>query len=476
MGHLHIIGICGTAMAGLAYLAKDMGWQVTGSDMGIYPPMSTFLEASGIVAFSGFKAENLCPSPDLVLVGNAISRGNPELEALLDSTISYQSGSQWLFENVLQGRHPIVVTGTHGKTTTSSLVAWLWESAGLSPGFFIGGIPANFGQGVRSTRGPWVVVEGDEYDTAFFDKRPKFLHYRPRTLILHNLEFDHADIYPDLEAICTQFRLLLRSVPASGLIIANGNDLEISRVLRNAYTPVVKYGMDGDFQFTAKLLQSDGQHWSFCHQGEELFQVQWSLLGKHNVMNGLAAAATAISHGISASAIKRGLESFQGVARRLQKRIDLHGISVYDDFAHHPTAIAVTLAAMRATTAGHDEDHPGRLWAVLEPRSNTMRRRVHQGRLAPALAHADFVILARPSSRGLSEEDLLDVDEIAARINSSGTQSAVVVDHVEGAIQYLRRQLIWGDRVVVMSNGGFDDIFDRLKGAILQMRGQGENL
>ncbi|MBF0369888.1 MAG: UDP-N-acetylmuramate:L-alanyl-gamma-D-glutamyl-meso-diaminopimelate ligase [Magnetococcales bacterium] len=459
--HLHIIGICGTAMAGLASLARDGGWQVTGSDAGVYPPMSTFLQERGITTYEGFRPENLNPVPDLVLVGNAISRGNPELEALMDLDIPYRSGAEWLFQHLLEGRHPIVVAGTHGKTTTTSIIAWLWEHAGEEPGFFIGGIPLNFGQGVRYPKRDWVVVEGDEYDTAFWDKRPKFLHYRPRTLVFHNLEFDHADIYPDLEAICTQFRFLLRTVPPSGLILANGDDSEVECVVRESFTPIVRYGLDGDFPFTARLDKEDGSHWTLIRDGEPLFSVQWKLLGRHNVINALAASAAALSHGLSPEKIKSALELFEGVARRFQLRYEINGISVYDDFAHHPTAVATTLAAIGA--AGR-----GRIWAVLEPRSNTMRRRVHQGRLAPALAQADRVLLARPKARGLPDEELLDVEEVADRINSGGTQSAVVVEDAGEAIEILQKQLEPGDQVVVMSNGGFDDILGKLHDTLSQ--------
>jgi UDP-N-acetylmuramate: L-alanyl-gamma-D-glutamyl-meso-diaminopimelate ligase len=460
--HLHIIGICGTAMAGLAALAKEKGWRVTGSDHGIYPPMSTFLEQQEIQLFEGFRAENLDPAPDQVLVGNAISRGNPELEALLELGLPYCSGAEWLFDNVLEGRHPVVVAGTHGKTSTASLTARVLDGGGWQPGFFIGGIPKDFGQGVRYPQSPWVVVEGDEYDTAFFDKRPKFLHYRPRTLILHNLEFDHADIYPDLEAIRKQFRLLLRLVPGSGHIIANGDDPEIRNLLPHGFSQVITYGFDEKNSYHARLQQGDGRHWQLFKGDEKLLTVKWEQLGEHNVLNGMAAAVVALTHGMAPELVKTGLEGFQGVARRLQKRFEIKGITVYDDFAHHPTAIKTTLSGLRAAVG-----ESGRVWVVLEPRSNTMRRRIHQDRLAQALAPADRVILARPAPRGLSEAELLDADAIVQSLNSDRDsnmeKTAYVVADAAAAVAQLSTQLQSGDHVVIMSNGGFDGIHDRIQ-------------
>ncbi|MBF0261564.1 MAG: UDP-N-acetylmuramate:L-alanyl-gamma-D-glutamyl-meso-diaminopimelate ligase [Magnetococcales bacterium] len=462
LNHLHIIGICGTAMAGIAALAREAGWRVTGSDAGVYPPMSDFLAGLAIPVAEGFRAENLIPAPDLVVVGNAISRGNPELEALLDAGLPYVSGPEWLQTHVLQGRHPVVVTGTHGKTTTTSLMARVWEEAGWGPGFLIGGIPLDFGVGARAPQGPWIVIEGDEYDTAFWDKRPKFLHYRPKTLILHNLEYDHADIYPDLEAIRTQFRLLLRTVPSSGLVLANGDDPEIEALLSHVHSRVIRYGLDGAYPFTARLEQEDGRVWTVVRDGEDLFTVTWTMTGRHNVMNGLAVAAAALSHGMPPSRIRNGLAAFRGVARRLQQRFEIQGVTVYDDFAHHPTAIATTLRGLRA--------HVGeaRIWVILEPRSNTMRRRVHQARLASAFEAADRLILARPAARGLPAEELLDVDAIVATINrerplSGDEPRALVVDGAAETVAFLTGRVRPGDRLVVMSNGGFDGIHERLR-------------
>ncbi len=461
MRHLHIIGICGTAMAGLAVLAKEQGWRVTGSDNGIYPPMSTLLEEVGIPLQEGFRLENLQPRPDLVLVGNTISRGNVELEAVMDQDLPYCSGAQWLYEHVLAGRHAVVATGTHGKTTTTSLLAKVWEEAGWHPGFLIGGIPLDFGRGSRLSHGPWVVVEGDEYDTAFFDKRPKFLHYRPKTLIINNLEFDHADIYPDLEAIRRQFRLLLRSVPSSGHIIANGDDAEVRALLPLALSRVVTYGLHGEHDFTARPESADGSDWTLLRRGEPLCRVQWAMLGEHNLYNGLATAAAALTHGMPVAALKAGLEGFQGVARRMQLRFEVGGVKVYDDFAHHPTAIATTLAGLRARIGTE------RLWVVLEPRSNTMRTRVHQDRLAPAFALADHLLLARPQARGLAPEQMLDVEAIVAQVNArpqqGGIPTAVVVTNGHEAVVVLKQYCQPGDHVVIMSNGGFDGIHLKLQ-------------
>ncbi|MBF0124712.1 MAG: UDP-N-acetylmuramate:L-alanyl-gamma-D-glutamyl-meso-diaminopimelate ligase [Magnetococcales bacterium] len=467
MARLHIIGICGTAMAGLAALAQESGWQVTGSDQGVYPPMSLFLQQRAIRVAEEFSAQNLVPKPDLVLVGNAVSRGNPELEAVLEQAIPCQSGAEWLQRHVLVGRHPIVVTGTHGKTTTSSLIAWLLDYAGWQPGFLIGGIPTNFGFGARFPAGPWMVIEGDEYDTAFFDKRPKFHHYWPRTLLLHNLEFDHADIYADLAAIRQQFRLLLRLVPRTGLILVNHEDAEMVQLVKEmpnhqaAYGQVVHYGLSTHLPFAATLQQEDGRRWTLLRDGYVIGEVNWSLLGRHNLLNGLAAAAVALSHGIDSSVVCAGLQRFAGVARRLQVSGSGNGIQVYDDFAHHPTAIATTLAGLRARVGNE------RIWALLEPRSNTMRRRVHQQQLAAAFVDADRLLLARPAARGLPADQLLDVDAVVASCNCHHPGTAQVIEDAQEAVQILQQQAQSGDHIVIMSNGGFGGIHGLLQSQLL---------
>lgn len=461
--HLHIIGICGTAMAGLAALAQGGGMRVTGSDANVYPPMSTFLENKGITLMEGFKASNLDARPDLVLVGNAISRGNPELEAVLDLGLPYRSGAEWLCHHVLEGRKPIVAAGTHGKTSTASLAAWTWESAGLQPGFLIGGIPLDFGEGARFPGGDFVVVEGDEYDTAYWDKRSKFLHYRTHTLLLNNLEYDHADIFPDMEAIRVQFRLLLKTVPSSGLIVMNGEDGELEGIVASGcWTPVIRYGIDGDFPIRGRMESLDGRRWSLLRDGKELIRIDWALTGRHNVMNGLAVAAAALHHGLTPEVIKKGFESHKGVARRMELRGKAGGVAIFDDFAHHPTAMETTLAGF-----GSEEEREGRVWAIVEPRSNTMRRRFHQDRLAPALKGADRVILARPAPRGLSPEELLDVEAVVAEINVARPGSAFVADDASLAIEIVVEHSAPGDKVVVMSNGGFDGIHERLQQALL---------
>ncbi|MBF0186402.1 MAG: UDP-N-acetylmuramate:L-alanyl-gamma-D-glutamyl-meso-diaminopimelate ligase [Magnetococcales bacterium] len=458
MQHLHIIGICGTAMAGIAALAQDAGWRVTGSDSGVYPPMSLFLAERGIDVCDGYSPDNLEPIPDLVVVGNTISRGNPELEALLDRGLPFRSGAEWIHRHMLEGRHPVVVAGTHGKTTTSSMTAWLWEHGGWQPGFLIGGIPANFNQGVRFPAREWVVLEGDEYDTAFFDKRSKFLHYYPKTLILHNLEYDHADIYPDLEAIRVQFRVLMKLVPGSGHVLANGDDPEIMTLAENSFGTLSTYGFGSDVRFRAEMAGRDGRNWTLFMDGEAQFQVSWKLLGEHNVLNGLAAAAAALIHGMPPETVKAGLESFAGVQRRLQWRFEERGVTVYDDFAHHPTAITTTLTGMQAALG-----EEGAVWAVVEPRSNTMRRRIHQDRLPTALRDADRVLLARPAARGLSAEELLDVEQVVSTLNAKKPGMARVVDDATQAIAILNEESRSGDHVVVMSNGGFDSIHKRLQ-------------
>nr|WP_176704657.1 UDP-N-acetylmuramate:L-alanyl-gamma-D-glutamyl-meso-diaminopimelate ligase [Candidatus Magnetococcus massalia]CRH08261.1 UDP-N-acetylmuramate:L-alanyl-gamma-D-glutamyl-meso-diaminopimelate ligase [Candidatus Magnetococcus massalia]CRH08328.1 UDP-N-acetylmuramate:L-alanyl-gamma-D-glutamyl-meso-diaminopimelate ligase [Candidatus Magnetococcus massalia] len=457
MKHLHIIGICGTAMANLAALAKADGWHVTGSDAGVYPPMSTFLEDQDIELQEGFRAENLQPAPDLTLVGNAISRGNPELEALMAQGLPYTSGAAWFHDHVLAGRHPIVVSGTHGKTTTTSMMAKVWEEAGWQPGFLIGGIPADFGQGSRFPQSQWVTVEGDEYDTAFFDKRPKFLHYRPRTLILNNLEFDHADIYADLEAIRVQFRLLLRTVPPNGLVLANWDEPEIRELAAQAYSPVVSYGLEEGATYRAELLTPEGSQWRLLRDGEPLVEIHWGHFGRHNVSNALAVCAAALEHGMNPEQLKVGLERYQGVARRLQVRAKSGGVTLYDDFAHHPTAITTTLQGLRDKVG-----QGARIWAILEPRSNTMRRRIHQERLAQALAPADRILIARPASRGLADDDMLDVHAIAQQLSSQDAQRARVVEDAEEVMAAITPELAGGDEVLVMSNGGFGGLHLKL--------------
>ena len=442
---LHILGICGTFMGGLAALARELGLAVEGSDASVYPPMSTQLEALGIALMPGYAAEHLQPSPgrpapDLVLVGNAMSRGNPAVEYLLDQRLRYTSGPQWLGDTVLAGRDVLAVAGTHGKTTTSSLLAHLLEQAGRAPGFLIGGVPGNFGVSARLGNGEPFVIEADEYDTAFFDKRSKFVHYRPRIAILNNLEYDHADIFPDVAAIQRQFHHLVRTVPGHGRLIVNVHDERLAEVLAmGCWTPVETFGIGrGDWQ--ASLIEADGSAFAVRRAGEWIGEVRWSLLGQHSVMNALAALAAAAAAGCDPRALLPAFTSFESVKRRMELVGEVSGVRVYDDFAHHPTAIATTLAGLRARVGA------ARILVALEPRSNSMRQGAHAEALAPALADADTVVfLQRP-------ELPWDVARVTAALGGRGS----TVPTVEALIDALCARAQPGDQVIFMSNGGFE--------------------
>jgi len=440
-------------MAGLAALARESGVGVSGSDAGAYPPMSTQLAEQGIEVWSGYDPGHLEPAPDCVVVGNVISRGNPALEAVLNRGLPYTSGPQWLAEHVLAGRHVLAVAGTHGKTTTASLLAWILEHAGLGPGFLIGGVPANFACSARLGTGPHFVVEADEYDTAFFDKRSKFVHYRPRTLVLNNLEYDHADIFPDLAAIERQFHHLVRTVPGQGLIVTNGADASLARVLeQGCWTPVERFGPKGAWQ--VELLTADASRLRVRHHGGEVGELSWPLLGRHNANNALAAIAAAAHAGVAPDRSLAALAGFRGVKRRLELRGEAGGVSVYDDFAHHPTAIASTLAAVRAARAH------GRVLAVLEPRSNTMRMGVHEHALGASLGAADGVfVYARPD---------LQWDPRAA-FAALGAR-AQLFDMLDDLVSAVAGAAHAGDRVVVMSNGDFGGVHDKLLAALRTRR------
>jgi UDP-N-acetylmuramate: L-alanyl-gamma-D-glutamyl-meso-diaminopimelate ligase len=451
--HLHILGICGTFMGGVAALARAAGHRVTGSDTAVYPPMSTQLEAQGITLIEGYGPEQLDLRPDVVVVGNVMSRGKPVIERLLDSGLPYTSGPQWLAENVLRGREVAAVAGTHGKTTTSSMLAWILEDAGRDPGFLIGGVPANFGVTARTGSGPFV-IEADEYDTAFFDKRAKFVHYRPRHLLLANLEYDHADIYPDLAAIQRQFHHLVRTVPPSGRIAWNAGDANLDATLAmGCWTPLVGFARDKPAPWRARLAAPDGSAFEVLHEGEQVGIVRWPLIGVHNVENGLGAVVSAAGMGVPPAAACAALGRFAGVKRRLELRGEAGGIRVYDDFAHHPTAISLTIDGLRRQ---HDR---GRIVAVLEPRSNTMRLGVHRGELAAALAGADRVWLYQPA--GLE----WNLDDVAAALGGK----ARVLPDVSAIVAGLAGELLPGDRVLVMSNGGFGGLHERLL-AVLRSR------
>nr|VFK78107.1 MAG: UDP-N-acetylmuramate: L-alanyl-gamma-D-glutamyl-meso-diaminopimelate ligase [Candidatus Kentron sp. SD] len=455
--HLHILGICGTFMAGIAVLARQLGHKVTGQDAGAYPPMSDQLAAAGIPVREGYSPEYLQPSPDCVLVGNALSRGNAVVEYLLDHRLPFMSGPAWLAENVLRDRWVLAVAGTHGKTTTSALLAFILDEAGPArPGFLIGGIPRNFGVSARLGEAPFFIVEADEYDTAFFDKRSKFIHYRPRTLILNNIEFDHGDIFPDLAAIETQFHHLVRIVPGNGCILYLHDDEAIRRVLnRGCWTPTESFGGSSTTWRAKKppgsaRIGDDGSRFSVWHQGRESGQVDWELLGQHNVQNALGAIGAACHASIPVASSCHALGRFRGIKRRMEKRGTVRDITIYDDFAHHPTAIATTLAGLRARVGRE------RIIAVFEPRSNTMRLGIHRHALAPALAEADLVWIHVPS------EIDWDVNSVVTRFGPGGH----IRDDIHAIITDIVRIARPKDHILIMSNGSFGGIHQRLLTAL----------
>ena len=437
----HILGICGTFMGGLAALAREHGDDVEGSDQNVYPPMSTQLEALGIALASGYSADHIGADVDEVIVGNALSRGNPAVEHVLDRGLRYTSGAQWLAEHVLPGRTVLAVAGTHGKTTTSSLLAWILESQGAAPGFLIGGVPGNFDVSARRGDGECFVVEADEYDTAFFDKRSKFVHYRPRIAVLNNLEYDHADIFPDLAAIQRQFHHLVRTVPGSGRLIVNGEDAALSEVLAmGCWTPVERFAIDVEADWRARLIEADGSAFEVFRHNESIGEVQWPLLGRHNVMNALAALAAAQAAGIDARAALPALAQFRSVKRRMELLFERDGLRIYDDFAHHPTAIRTTLAGLRARAGA------GRVIVAIEPRSNSMRLGAHAAELAPSLDGADVVVFLRRA------ELPWDADAVIAALRGEGVAAGIV----DVLLDELAARVRPGDQVVFMSNGGFE--------------------
>ena len=443
---IHILGICGTFMGGIAALAKALGHEVEGSDAGVYPPMSTQLEALGIKLHAGYKPEHLRPRPDVVVVGNALSRGNPAVEHMLAEGLAYQSGPQWLYEQLLKDRHVIAVAGTHGKTTTTSMLAWILEQADLKPGFLIGGVAPDFGVSARLGAGRHFVVEADEYDTAFFDKGAKFLHYRPRTAILNNLEYDHADIYPDLKSIENQFHYLVRAVPGNGLLVVNGSDANLTRVLeRGCWTPRESFAAPGA-DWRAEMLKPDGSHFGVLYKGKRVAEVQWGLLGAHNVANALAAMAAAQHAGVAPEIAARALASFQGVKRRLEVLARVDGVTVYDDFAHHPTAVAATLAALRARVGRE------RILAVMEPRSATMKLGVHRDTLAGSLQAADRVFVYHAANVGW---------DVAGAMLPLGSRASVIKE-LDDLVAAVMGELQRGDHILIMSNGGFGGFHAKL--------------
>ena len=453
MNRIHILGIAGTFMGGVAALARELGLEVEGSDQAVYPPMSTQLEQLGIALRQGYLPQNISADAGDIVIGNALSRGNPAVEAVLDDGRRYTSGAQWLAERVLPGRTTLAVAGTHGKTTTTTLLAFLLQAAGRDPGFLIGGVAEDFGTSARLGGGREFVVEADEYDTAFFDKRSKFVHYRPTVAILNNLEYDHADIFPDLAAIARQFHHLVRTVPGKGRLIVNGEDAHLAQVLAmGCWTPVETFGIDEaavaiaradggtGFDWSARLLQADGGEFVVLHRGREVGTVRWPLLGRHSVMNALAALAAAHAVGVEPAQVIAALAGFASVKRRLEVLGTQSGVTVYDDFAHHPTAIATTLEGLRAKVGD------ARILVAMEPRSNSMRLGAHADALAPSLALADAVVfLHRP-------ELAWDAGKVIASVRGQ----ALAVADTDALLAALHAQAHPGDHVVFMSNGGFD--------------------
>jgi UDP-N-acetylmuramate: L-alanyl-gamma-D-glutamyl-meso-diaminopimelate ligase len=461
---IHLIGICGTAMASLAGMLKARGFDVQGSDAAAYPPMSTFLASLGIRVLQPFSEQNLDPAPDLVVVGNAISRGNPELECLLDRRLPFVSMPQVIYDEFIRGHNSLVVAGTHGKTTTTSMAAWIFEFAGRNPSFLVGGIVENFGSSFAVTDGPEFIIEGDEYDSAFFDKGPKFLHYFPDAVILTSVEFDHADIYRDLQAVKFAFKRLVNLVPGRGKIIAWDGSPNVSECVERAFCPVERYGLHADSFWRIENIcyESDRTRWTVLRDGKHFAEFEFALAGEYNVLNATAAAALAHNYGISAEMIAGALRGFRSVKRRLEVRAEVDGITVIDDFAHHPTAIGATLGALRKRYAGR------RLWAILEPRSNTLRRNVFQSELVESLARADQVIVAGvyfKANDALGPQERLDVDRVVGELNTRGVPARQLAD-VDAIVNDLAARACAGDVLAILSNGGFGGIYEKLPAAL----------
>jgi UDP-N-acetylmuramate: L-alanyl-gamma-D-glutamyl-meso-diaminopimelate ligase len=453
--HIHILGICGTFMGGIAALAKASGHQVTGSDANVYPPMSTHLKRLGIDVIEGYDPNQLVPKPDCVVIGNALSRGNPAVEAVLSRGLRYSSGPQWLAENILDKKHVIAVAGTHGKTTTASMLAWILHDAGLNPGFLIGGIASNFELSAQTGNSRYFVVEADEYDTAFFDKRSKFVHYRPRTLVLNNLEYDHADIFDDIDAIKWQFHQLIRTVPGNGKIIAKAHDDNLNTMLgMGCWTPVDSFGTDNTLDWSGQFLDTAERRFSIRDPDGTVSQTHWKLGGLYNLENTVAAVAAARSAGVPLERAVDSMSRFKGVKRRLERTATVADIAIYDDFAHHPTSIRRTISGMRRRYPGQ------RLVIAIEPRSNTMRLGVHNDVMADALSGADLVVMYRP------EDYPAEFDAALAPLKNRLQLFSSYDDMVES----LSQQLMSGDQLVFMSNGGFGAVRQKLTLALQQKR------
>ena len=449
---IHILGVCGTFMGGVALLAKESGIEVSGSDENVYPPMSTLLESQGVDVLSGFDSAHL--EADQIVIGNVMTRGMPVVEHVLNRKLPYTSGPQWLYENILKDRWVLAVAGTHGKTTTASILAWILEYAGLKPGFLIGGVPENFGVSARLGESPFFVVEADEYDTAFFDKRSKFIHYHPQTVILNNLEYDHADIFPDLEAIKIQFHHLMRMLPSEGLAVANADESNLQDVLeRGCWTPVEHFSSEENSNtsgWSANYINADGSKFDVVLDHEILGTVKWSLFGKHNVSNALAAIAAARHVGVPVEHAIAALSTFKGIKRRMELRGEVKGVQVYDDFAHHPTAIETTLKGLRHNVGNQT------IIAILEPRSNTMRLGIHKESLANSLQIADQVMLFQPKGLDWDMHPVLD---------KLGDKASLHND-IDALVSSVTKNRKTGDQLVVMSNGGFSGIHEKLLHAL----------
>src|SRR5882724_11936218 len=465
--HIHLIGICGTAMASLAGMLQQRGFRVTGSDAAAYPPMSDFLASLGVPVSQPFAVANLNPRPDLVVVGNAISRGNVELEHILDERIPFCSMPQILHDEFLRGKEVLVVAGTHGKTTTTSMLAWIFQSAGKDPSFLVGGIAENFGSSFALRQGKHFIIEGDEYDTAFFDKGPKFLHYFPDAVILTSVEFDHADIYSDLDAVKLAFKRLVNLVPRKGRIIAYDANQNVDECIAKAFCPVEKYGMKEDSFWRITNLQFEAERttWTVLRDGKEPVNFEFALAGEYNVLNATAAVAMAANFGIEPPAIVEALKSFKSVKRRLEIKAEIDGITIIDDFAHHPTAIAATLGALRVRYPG------ARLWAIFEPRSNTLRRRVLQKELVSSLALADEIVITpifKPEA--VPEDERLTTASVVNGVRRAGKPAREIAD-ADAIVEAVAPELRSGDVVAILSNGGFGGIYEKLPRRLEELRG-----
>lgn len=448
--HIHILGICGTFMGGVAMIARELGYKVTGSDTNVYPPMSTFLENHGIEIIPNYDVVQLQPAPDLVVIGNAMSRGNPCVEYVLDNQLNYTSGPQWLHDHLLKDRWVLAVSGTHGKTTTTGMLAWILDQNQIDTGFLIGGVAGNFGISARAGSSKFFVIEADEYDSAFFDKRSKFVHYTPKTLIINNIEFDHADIFDDLKAIQRQFHHLVRTMPSSGCILSAAADENVQNTLKmGSYSELQFIGEDK--QWFAKPISADCSHFEVFHKGKKAGEVKWNIIGAHNMHNALMAIAAAHHAGVSVTGACEALGSFINANRRLEVKGEVNGITVYDDFAHHPTAIAATIDALRGKV-GKEQ----RILAVLEPRSNTMKMGVHKEEIAPSLADANAVFVYQPDTIPWSVSVITD----------SLSQPAAWSANLDELVALVVKEAKPNDHILVMSNGAFGGIHNKLLNAL----------